>query len=298
MSVIEGKTVLVTGGTGSFGRVIVDEVLRRSPARVRVLARTEKSHINLYGIPVLHSYGDVARYEDVLAASRGVDIIIHAAAMKHVPICEKNVFAMCNANVTGSANVLMAAHLRGAKLVGISTDKVCGDSMMGLSKRLMERMFAQEGFNCVRMGNLVPSEGSVFPLWKAQIAQEKPLTITSPRMTRFLISLQDAARFVMATLEYGEPGEVWIPRIKSARMIDVANAMIGTKSLGVVEIGVRPGEQLHEQMFTAQEAAYIRAVNDHFVLGLERAEYAYGLPYDSREHLMSKSELAEMVRVI
>ena len=299
MSVVDGKVVLVTGGTGSIGTEVVKALYRRSPKEVRVLSRTEDKHYRLGGeLPqVFHYFGDVARAEDVLRAARGVDIIIHAAAMKHVPMCEKSPIVACQTNIEGALNVLAAALKHGVeRVVGVSTDKACSrDSLMGMTKYLMERMFVQDGRNCVRLGNVVPSAGSVFPLWKKQIAEGGPVTITDPDMTRFLFPIRDVAEFIMATLEYADPGEIWIPRLKAARLDHLANAMIGTSQVGVVVIGARPGEATHEYMFTSYEARRVRAVNDHFVLMPEPVSAVYGLPYGSHKNQMTDEELAVIV---
>lgn len=299
MSIVDGKTVLVTGGTGSIGTEIVRALLKRNPKEVRVLARSEASHYKLMSEfkQVFHSYGDVSRVEDMRRAAKGVDFIIHAAAMKHVPECEKFPIVACRTNIQGALNVLDAALYWGVeRVVGVSTDKAClPSSVMGTTKLLMEKMFAEDNRNCVRLGNVVPSVGSVFPLWRKQINGGGPVTITDPAMTRFLIRIQDAAEFILACLEYAEPGEIWIPRIKAASMIDVANTMIGHVSVGYKVIGPRPGEITHERMFSKEESLRVQQVNDHFVLLGQPVSNTCEFDYISNRNLMSGDELAKLL---
>ena len=208
--------------------------------------------------------GDVRDYDAVAQVVTDADIVIHAAALKQVPTCEYFPQEAVRTNIDGAANVVRAIRQHGrsvTKAVAVSTDKACKPvNVMGMTKAIQERIFIEANLGCartaflaVRYGNVVASRGSVVPLFKSQIRAGGPVTITTPEMTRFLISLDDAVSTIFAALADGGPGETYVPRIPSARMIDLAKVMIGDRPIELREVGIRPGEKVHEILISEEE---------------------------------------------
>lgn len=275
---IDGATVLITGGTGSFGSTLVQTLLEHhSVTAVRVLSRDElkqselrcrvdDSRLRLF-------LGDVRDLDRLRMAFRGVDIVIHAAALKQVPALEYNPFEAVQTNVVGTQNVITAAIEQGVRLVvGLSTDKaVAPTNLYGATKLCAERLLAQAGsysddtfFAAVRYGNVVGSRGSVVPIFREQ-AKSGTVTITDDRMTRYWITLQDAVDFVLSSvgrIEYG--GEVFVPKIPSARIVDIAQAIAPDAERLIT--GIRPGEKLHETLLTEDEARHAFDAGDRYVI--------------------------------
>lgn len=292
---IEGKRVLITGGTGSLGKVLVRRLLSNEigqPEKIIVLSRDEaKQHQmrldyqHLYAATdeviyrnfqqrLAFRIGDVRDYASVCAALRDIDIVFNAAALKQVPTCEYFPIEAVNTNVLGPQNIVRA--IRDLRLpietvVGVSTDKAVKPvNVMGMTKALQERVFAQGNleapdtrFIIVRYGNVLASRGSVVPLFHEQIRSGGPVTITDPQMTRFLLSLDDAVDLIFAALASANRGEIYIPRVPSARIVDVAKALIGARAIKTEVTGIRPGEKLHEILITEEEAVrtFERGVN-------------------------------------
>jgi len=283
--ILEGKRVLVTGGTGSLGQVVVRRMLGGElgrPARITVYSRDEAKQ-NDMRLAYLHRreatddiiyqasrevlgfrIGDVRDYAALAHAIREHDVVVHAAALKQVPSCEYFPVEAVRTNIDGAANIVRAISEGGAEaelVVGISTDKACKPvNVMGMSKAIMERVLIEANlecpgtrFVCVRYGNVVASRGSVVPLFAEQIARGGPVTITTEEMTRFLLTLERAVDTVFAAMQHGNRGDLFVPRVPAARMIDVANAMIDGRPVGVVVTGVRPGEKIHEIMVSEEE---------------------------------------------
>lgn len=295
---LEGKTILVTGGTGSMGKTFVRRALsgkHGTPKKVIVMSRDEgkqhymrQDYLNRkvatdeviyqnFSRALEFQIGDVRRYEDVCAALHGVDIVINAAALKQVPICEYYPEQAVLTNCLGVSNIVRA--LRDLKypvetVVGVSTDKACKPvNVMGMTKAIQERIFIsgnvyvpQTRFVCVRYGNVLASRGSVVPLFHDQIKSGGPVTITDPNMTRFLLSLEQAVDTVLAAIENGKRGELFVPRAPSANIVSIARALIGSRKIELKITGIRPGEKLHEILLSDEEAPRAYRFGDYYVL--------------------------------
>lgn len=283
--ILEGKRVLVTGGTGSMGKVLVRRILSGemgTPRKVVVLSRDEaKQHdmrleylhrrvttdevIYLNSKNVLQfRIGDVRDYSDVCSALQGIDIVANAAALKQVPTCEYFPEQAIRTNCEGPVNLVRAIHENGypvETVIGISTDKACKPvNVMGMTKALQERIFISANilapktrFICVRYGNVLASRGSVVPLFIEQIKAGGPLTITAPEMTRFLLSIDQAVDTVFTALRDARAGETYVPNIPSATILNVARALIGERKVEVKVVGIRPGEKIHEILVSEEE---------------------------------------------
>ncbi len=262
------KVVLVTGGTGSFGRKFVQVMLEEyHPAKIIVFSRDElKQHemrVSGFDHPSLRYFiGDVRDLQRLRRAFDGVDIVVHAAALKQVPACEYNPMEAIKTNILGSGNVIEAALDAGVeRVIALSTDKAVNPvNLYGATKLAAEKLFVQSNayaggkatrFSCVRYGNVVGSRGSVVPVFLRQ-RESGVLTITDERMTRFWISLDQGVRFVIHCLEQMMGGEVFVPKIPSMRVLDLARAIAPEARLEI--IGIRPGEKLHEVLISEDEA--------------------------------------------
>jgi UDP-N-acetylglucosamine 4,6-dehydratase len=274
------QVVLITGGTGSFGKKFLEIMLSEFfPEKVIVFSRDElKQHeMRMAGFdqPNLRYFiGDVRDIERLRRAMHGVDIVVHTAALKQVPACEYNPMEAIKTNILGSGNVVEAAIDAGVKKVmALSTDKAVNPiNLYGATKLAAEKLFVQSNayaggmatrFSCVRYGNVVGSRGSVIPVFLQQ-KQNNELTITDDRMTRFWISLEQGVRFVIHCIEEMQGGEVFVPKIPSMRVIDIAKVIAPHADLKV--IGIRPGEKLHELLIHEDEARTTIELADMFVV--------------------------------
>ncbi len=274
------KTVLVTGGTGSFGKKFTETMLRDNrPARLIIFSRDElKQHemrVNGFDHPSLRYFiGDVRDVQRLRRAMNGVDVVVHAAALKQVPACEYNPMEAIKTNILGSSNVVEAALDAGVKQVmALSTDKAVNPiNLYGATKLAAEKLFVQSNayggasgtrFSCVRYGNVVGSRGSVIPIFVQQRRNGK-LTITDTRMTRFWLTLEQGVRFVIRCIELMQGGEVFVPKIPSTRIVDLARIIAPEAELEVV--GIRPGEKLHEVLVHEDEARSTLEREDMFVV--------------------------------
>ena len=274
------STVLVTGGTGSFGRKFVRVMLDEfQPAKVIVFSRDElKQHEMRTGgfdHPSLRWFiGDVRDGDRLRRAMEGVEVVVHAAALKQVPACEYNPMEAVKTNVLGARNVIDAALDCGvAKVLALSTDKAVNPvNLYGATKLCAEKLFIQSNayagrkrtrFSCVRYGNVVGSRGSVIPLFLRQRAGGR-ITVTDPRMTRFWITLEQGVRFVIRCIEAMRGGEIFVPRIPSMNIMDLVRAVAG--DCAVEQVGIRPGEKLHEDLISEHEARHTVEVDDMFVI--------------------------------
>ena len=296
--ILNGKRILVTGGTGSMGRTFVHRVLSGElgkPSKVIVFSRDEaKQHdmrmaylhrtvttdeviFNNFRNVLEFRIGDVRDYGDVCSALRDVDIVINAAALKQVPTCEYFPAQAILTNCLGAQNIVRAIGENGYPVdtvVGISTDKACKPvNVMGMTKSLQERIFVAANvlnrrtrFVCVRYGNVLASRGSVIPLFHDQIRSGGPVTITDPKMTRFLLPLEHAVDTVLAALKGAKAGEIFIPRAPSASVMNIAKALIGSRRLPVRITGVRPGEKMHEIMVSEEEVHHCVKRGDYYVI--------------------------------
>jgi UDP-N-acetylglucosamine 4,6-dehydratase len=274
------KVVLVTGGTGSFGKKFIEVMLAEyHPSKLIVFSRDElKQHeMRLSGLdhPSLRYFiGDVRDRERLHRAVHGVDILVHAAALKQVPACEYNPMEAVKTNILGSSNVIEAAiDADVTNVLALSTDKAVNPiNLYGATKLAAEKLFIQSNayaggtatrFSCVRYGNVAGSRGSVIPMFLRQRENGK-LTITDERMTRFWISLEQGVRFVIRCIEQMRGGEVFIPRLPSMKVIDLASAIAPKAELEV--IGIRPGEKLHEVLIHEDEARMTIELDDMFIV--------------------------------
>lgn len=317
---VKGKVVLVTGGTGSFGKAFVRELLdHHEPAAVRIYSRDELKQFEMASEwndeRLRFLIGDVRDRERLSRAFRGVDLVVHAAALKQVPVCEYNPFEAVQTNVIGSENVVAAAiENEVPKSIALSTDKAVNPvNLYGATKLCAEKIMGQGNayvgdlsvsFASVRYGNVVGSRGSVIPVFVKQ-AQEGQLTITDDAMTRFWITLPQAVSFVLACAERMRGGEVFVPKIPSMRVLDIAEAI--APGVPRTIIGVRPGEKIHEVLITADEARHAVAFEDHFAIRpafqFWQEDYPQGeeLPpgfryaSDTNDDWLTVDELREMV---
>lgn len=274
------KVVLVTGGTGSFGKKFVDVMLKEyHPAKIIIYSRDElKQHemrVAGFDHPSLRYFiGDIRDAQRLRRAFNGVDIVVHAAALKQVPACEYNPMEAIKTNILGSSNVIDAALDAGVgRVIALSTDKAVNPvNLYGATKLAAEKLFVQSNayaggtstrFSCVRYGNVVGSRGSVVPMFLKQ-RNNGPLSVTDERMTRFWISLEQGVRFVIRCLEQMHGGEVFVPKIPSMSLVDLARAISPEAEINV--IGIRPGEKLHELLVSEDEARSTVELEDMFVV--------------------------------
>jgi len=267
---LNNKTILLTGGTGSFGNAFVERVTARWPeVIIRVYSRDELKQSEMrakFGdAQARYLIGDVRDRARMSRAAEGADIVVHAAAMKQVPACEYNPFEAVRTNVLGAQHVVDAAiDARVQKVVALSTDKAVNPvNLYGATKLCAEKIFVQGNayagqkstrIACVRYGNVIGSRGSVVPVFRQQLERDGRITITDDRMTRFWITLPQAVDLVLYALEHMEGGEVFVPKIPSMRIGDLADAMAPGAPREL--IGIRPGEKLHELLLTADETRH------------------------------------------
>lgn len=288
---VSGKSVLITGGTGSFGRAFVSRLLEEGdPKRVIVFSRDEQKHhamqSDFHDTRLRYFVGDVRDANRMQLALRGVDIVVHAAGMKHVHLCEYNPIEAINTNVLGTVNVIQAAlDQRVEKVVGISTDKaVSPANLYGASKLCLEKLLVAANsysgdlstrFSVVRYGNVMGSAGSVIPLFLKQRNQGK-LTITDQRMTRFWIDMPGAIDLVLSALDLMQGGEIFLPKLPAATV----EALADTLAPGVPRevIGIRPGEKLHESLLAPEECRRTRDIGSLLVVEPEYPSWTVELP--------------------
>jgi FlaA1/EpsC-like NDP-sugar epimerase len=330
------KRIVVTGGTGSLGKVLVRRLLSGElgkPKSIIVFSRDEtKQHAMRLAYQsrkaatdeviyrnfeqlLQFQIGDVRDYHRLSAVLRNADVVFNAAALKQVPSCEYFPFEAVQTNIIGPENMVQAIRenrLPIETVVGISTDKACKPvNVMGMTKAIQERIFVQANmdcpntrFICVRYGNVLASRGSVIPLFHEQIRSGGPVTITTADMTRFLLSLDKAVDTIFAALKQANRGETFIPRVPSAQVIDIAGVLIGNRPIKTVVTGIRPGEKIHEILVSEEEAH--RTV--------ERGEYYAIMPmlpelrlpkvtaktleeeYSSADNIMAKAKLANLLK--
>jgi len=292
---LDGKVILVTGATGSFGRRFVETVLSRArPRKLIVYSRDELKQSEMQVdlserfeaerlAPLRFFLGDVRDRERLTLAMRGVDIVIHAAALKQVPAAEYNPSECIHTNVLGAENVVWACLTNRVKqVVALSTDKACNPiNLYGATKLASDKTFVAANnlsgdigtrFSVVRYGNVVGSRGSVAPLFQRLIAKGvAELPITDPRMTRFWITLNQGVDFVLSSLAMMRGGEIFVPKIPSMKVLDLAQAM--APDLGHRIVGIRPGEKLHEIMISADDARTTVDLGDRYAIEPAFAEY-------------------------
>lgn len=280
MSALDGKSILVTGGTGSFGKKFTKVLLRdHKPKKIIIYSRDELKQHDMqkggYDNPCMRYFiGDVRDEKRLRRAMNGVDIVVHAAALKHVPACEYNPLEAIKTNIQGAVHIMEAALDSGVtKVMALSTDKAVSPvNLYGATKLVAEKIFVQGNaysaaaetrFSCVRYGNVVGSRGSVIPLFEKQ-RETGTITLTDERMTRFWLTLEQGVQFVIQCIEEMNGGEVFVPKIPSMKVTDLADAIAPDCKREV--IGIRPGEKLHEMLLSADEARHTVEHDNHFVI--------------------------------
>jgi len=289
---LNDQSVLITGGTGSFGRLYVRTIFQRyKPRRVVVFSRDELKQFEMqqdFDYPEMRYFiGDVRDYDRLRQAMRGIDFVIHAAALKQVPAAEYNPFECIKTNVLGAQNVINAAiENEVGKVIALSTDKAAGPvNLYGATKLASDKLFVAANniagghrtrFSVVRYGNVVGSRGSVVPFFRKLIADgARELPVTHPGMTRFWITLQQGVDFVLKDFQRMQGGELFVPKIPSMRILDLVEAMAPGAATKI--IGIRPGEKLHETMVPADDSYNTLEFHDHYVI---RPAIAYTSPVD------------------
>jgi FlaA1/EpsC-like NDP-sugar epimerase len=330
------KKVVVTGGTGSLGKLLVRRLLSGEigkPKQVIVFSRDEaKQHemrlayqqrraatdeIIYRNFEQLLQFqiGDVRDLHRISAVLRHADVVFNAAALKQVPTCEYFPFEAVQTNVGGAENIVRAIrehHLPVETVVGVSTDKACKPvNVMGMTKAIQERIFVRANldcpetrFICVRYGNVLASRGSVIPLFLNQIRHGGPVTITTPDMTRFLLSLEQAVDTIFAAVRQANRGETYIPRVPSARVVDITEVLIGNRPIKTIVSGIRPGEKVHEILVSEEEAHRTITRGDYYVIvpmlpelqSSTTVERPLGQEFSSADNIMTKADLAELLQ--
>lgn len=299
------KTLLITGGTGSFGNAVLRRFLDSDLREIRILSRDEKKQDDMrkkYADPKLKFYiGDVRDYQSVLNAMRGVDYVYHAAALKQVPSCEFHPMEAVKTNVIGTENTLEAAINCGVKrVVCLSTDKaVYPINAMGVSKAMMEKVIVAKSRSssdtvicATRYGNVMASRGSVIPLFTNQIRAGEPITITDPSMTRFMMTLDDAVDLVLYAFEHGNPGEIFVQKAPAATIETLASAL--TDLLGVPDhtintIGTRHGEKLFEVLLSREEMVAAEDLGGYYRVPPDLRDLNYGKFVETGEVRISQA---------
>jgi UDP-N-acetylglucosamine 4,6-dehydratase len=288
----QNKSVLITGATGSFGHKFI-EVIRAElkPPRIVVFSRDElKQHemrvAGIDGDDMRYFLGDVRDVDRLRRAMQGIDIVVHAAALKQVPACEYNPFEAILTNVNGAKNIIDAAIDSGvSKVLALSTDKAVSPvNLYGATKLCAEKLFVQGNayagnrptcFSCVRYGNVVGSRGSVIPLFRQQ-SKTGTITVTDQRMTRFWLTLEQGVRYVLASIEQMNGGEVFVPKIPSMNIMDLAHAI--APECQVKDIGIRPGEKLHEVLVSLDEARHTLESEREFIVTPVDSTFGFKAP--------------------
>jgi UDP-N-acetylglucosamine 4,6-dehydratase len=328
---LNGKNILITGGTGSFGKQFTKTILKRyKPNKIIIYSRDELKQYEMaqrFNEPCMRYFiGDVRDQDRLIKAMSGVDYVVHAAAMKHVPIAEYNPMECIKTNINGAQNVIDAAIANGIhKVIALSTDKAANPiNLYGATKLASDKLFVAANnitggkpikFSVVRYGNVMGSRGSVIPFFNKLIRQgDSELPITDERMTRFWITLQEGVNFVLKNFERMHGGETFVPKIPSMKVIDVARAI--APALQHTIVGIRPGEKMHEVMCPEDDSHLTIEFEDHFViqptiqfahkpnyfinaLGEKGVSVAYGFEYRSdKNHLwLTADELLKKIEL-
>jgi FlaA1/EpsC-like NDP-sugar epimerase len=333
---LKDKSVVVTGGTGSLGKVLVKRLLTGElgmPRQITIFSRDEAKqhsmrlafqHLRAPTDEVIYNnfeqllrfcIGDVRDLHSVSTVLRDADVVFNAAALKQVPSCEYFPFEAVQTNITGAENIIRAIReyrLPVETVVGVSTDKACKPvNVMGMTKAVQERLFVcanldggSTRFVCVRYGNVLASRGSVVPLFHEQIKRGGPVTITTTDMTRFLLSLEQAVDTVFAAVREAEPGETYIPRVPSAKVTDIATALIDGRPVETVVTGIRPGEKVHEILVSEEEAHRTIERGDYYVIKpmlpelrtTDDTRNSIGREYSSMDNVMTGEAVVDLLK--
>jgi UDP-N-acetylglucosamine 4,6-dehydratase len=305
--VFKNKILLITGGTGSFGNTVLKRFLSTEVREIRIFSRDEKKQEDMriaFNNPKLKFYiGDVRDYESVSQAMKGVDYVFHAAALKQVPSCEFYPMEAVRTNVIGTENILNVATASGVKrVVVLSTDKaVYPINSMGISKAMAEKLMVAKSRNqladetvfcATRYGNVMASRGSVIPLFVTQLKEGKPLTLTDPNMTRFLMSLEDSVDLVLYALEHGEQGDIFVHKAPASTVADLAQAIkeIFNKDEPVRVIGTRHGEKLYESLISREEMVKAEDMGSYYRIPADNRDLNYAQYLSEGEEKISHQE--------
>lgn len=323
MSIFDSKSVLITGGSGSLGKALVRQLLNETDVRrIAIYSRDELKQFHMRSefkddSRLRWFIGDIRDKDRLVRAMHGVDYVVHAAALKQVDTGEYNPMEFIKTNVLGSQNVIEASIDAGVrKIVALSTDKASSPiNLYGATKLTADKLFVAANnysqsygtsFCVVRYGNVMGSRGSVIPFFQNLAAEGKPLPITDIRMTRFWISIEDAVKFVLDSFELMQGGELYVPRIPSMKIIDLAKAV--SPDSAIVEIGIRPGEKLHEEMISAEDSRRtIKVSSNRFLVLPVVAEWSFEPPKgevmsertayasDTNDLWIASAEMAEFI---
>jgi len=300
--IFDNKTILITGGAGSFGQKFTEIILKEhNPKSVRIYDNRELAQVEMErkfkDLRLRFFIGDVRDIKRLNRAMSGVDIVVHAAALKHVPICEYNPIEAVKTNIDGAINVIdVAINNSVEKVINISTDKAVQPvNLYGATKMVAEKLFVQANsytgakktiFSCSRYGNVVGSSGSVIPLFEEQ-KEKGEITITDENMTRFWVTLEKGAQFVVKCIEKMKGGEIFVPKIPSMKIIDLADAIAPGSAKKIT--GIRPGEKLHETLITAEESKHAKETDDCYII---EPEFSF---WDEGNHKDGKPVLSNFV---
>ena len=289
-ALINKKNILITGGTGSFGRQLVKEVSGLSPNNVVIYSRDEDKQYSMkqdladekISERISFVIGDIRDYERFYSASKNMDVIFHAAALKQVPTVELYPYEAVKTNILGTYNIVRAAVARKVKnVISISTDKAVKPvNAMGMTKALQEKIILSDDlqkdstkFSCVRYGNVLGSRGSVIPLWDSQIKKNKPLPVTHPDMTRFMLTLSEAIHLVFYALKNAKGGEIFVKKAPATKIVDLAQVyaenVTKNKNYPIKFVGRRAGEKIHEVLVSEEEMRNVKEMKDHYIIHRE-----------------------------
>ena len=302
-----GKVLMITGGTGSFGNTVLKRFLSTEVREIRIFSRDEKKQeemrIALNDRKLKFYIGDVRDYDSIYQAMRGVDYVFHAAALKQVPSCEFYPMEAVRTNVMGTENVMNAATACGVKrVVVLSTDKaVYPINAMGISKAMAEKLMVakarmqQKGetvFCATRYGNVMASRGSVIPLFVSQLKEDKPLTVTDPNMTRFLMSLEESVDLVLYAYEHGQQGDIFVQKAPASTVLDLAQALkeIFEKKNEIQVIGTRHGEKLYESLISREEMAHAEDMGGYYRIPADNRDLNYAKYFSDGEEIISHTD--------
>lgn len=319
----ENKTILVTGGTGSWGHELVRQLLEKTPREIRIFSRNESSQVAMkrqFSDPRLtFIIGDVKEKDVLMRAAEGTDYIYHLAALKHVPVCEDQPLEALKTNVLGTQNVIdVAIKNKVDKVIYISTDKADNPSnFYGLTKAMGERLIIHANllktatrFVCVRGGNVLGTNGSVIHVFKDQISNNNQISITDMEMTRFFLTIEDAIKLLFKASSESIGGEIFVMKMPTCKITDLAKVLIaasGKKNVMMIQLGIRPGEKLHEILFSEYESQNTIAYDENYYVILPTIEipnlktHYQHYPkvkmanYNSNEKLMSLDEIRTML---
>ena len=300
----DNKILMITGGTGSFGKTVLKRFLATNVSEIRIFSRDEKKQedmrIALNNSKLKFYIGDVRDYDSLFQAMRGVDYVFHAAALKQVPSCEFYPMEAVRTNVIGTENVLNAATANGVRrVVVLSTDKaVYPINAMGISKAMAEKVVVAKSrmqsdtktvFCCTRYGNVMASRGSVIPLFVSQIKEGKPLTVTDPNMTRFLMSLEDSVDLVLYAFEHSKQGDIFVQKAPASTVADLAQGLkeLFNSDSAVQIIGTRHGEKLFESLISREEMAHVQDMGSYYRIPADNRDLNYAKYFSEGEEKIS-----------